>query len=234
MRESVEEVGFELFEEYKLHLKRIENWISCGVKIHNPFSVIVEDNVILETGCEIGAFSIIKKGTIVKRGAKIREHCYIENSKIGEDSVVWNSTIVDSEIGESAYIGPYSYLRGNTIICNSAQVGSYCEINNTVFGDGSKSKHFSYIGHANVGKNVNIGAGTITCTYDGKNKNRTKIDDGSFVGSGTMIVAPISIGEKSYIGAGSIVTKDIDSNTLVYGSPARRVRSFTENKLKEE
>lgn len=199
----------------------IDAWKKVGVFFEDETTVFIGHEVVLEAGCFIGAMTVLKGKTVIKEGARIEAFSYIENSCVGNDAVVFSSRVISSTIGNMAMVGPYSYLRGNAVIKPTAQIGSYSEINDTVVGEGSKCKHVSYIGHTNIGQNVNIGAGTITCTYDGKSKYHSAISDEAFVGSGTLIVAPIKIGSRAKTGAGSVVTKDVDSNQLVYGVPAR-------------
>jgi bifunctional UDP-N-acetylglucosamine pyrophosphorylase / glucosamine-1-phosphate N-acetyltransferase len=121
-------------------------------------------------------------------------------------------------------VGPYSYLRPGTVLGSGAKVGSYCEIKNTTVGAGSKVPHLSYVGDAEIGEDVNLGAGTITANYDGENKNRTVIEDGVFTGVNTNLIAPIRVGREAYLGAGSTANKDVPPGKLAVGAPARVIR----------
>ena len=199
----------------------INKWKTMGVIFIDESTVSIDSDVQLKPGCIIDTMTVLKGSTVVEANARIEAFSYIENSHIGVDSIVTSSRIINSEIEEKVFVGPYSYIRGNSLIKQTAQIGSYSEINDTTVGEGSKCKHVSYIGHTKMGKNVNIGAGTITCTYDGVRKYSSEIDDKAFVGSGTLIVAPIKIGNKAKTGAGSVVTKNVEDNQLVYGVPAR-------------
>ena len=118
-------------------------------------------------------------------------------------------------------IGPFSHLRKGAYVCEHAHIGNYSELKNSTLGPGARMGHFSYLGDTIVGAAANIGAGTITCNFDGEDKHRTRIGDNAFIGSGTMIVAPIDIGSQAKTGAGSVVTHDIPDDTLAYGVPAR-------------
>ncbi|MDY7989859.1 DapH/DapD/GlmU-related protein [Paenibacillus polymyxa] len=204
----------------------LELLIRKGIKIPYPLNVVIESTVTLEEGCEIGAFSVIKGNSRIGKNVVVRESCYIENTVIDENSVVWQSTIINSYIENNTTVGPYAFIRGNSEIKENSQVGSYCEINDSILGKDTKSKHFSYLGHTVVGEKVNIGAGTVTCTFDGKNKHKLLIGDNAFIGSGSLLVGPVEVGENSFSGAGSVITRDIDKNSLVFGVPARKIRSL--------
>ena len=138
--------------------------------------------------------------------------------KIGANSTIKDfCSIEDSSIAKNVEVGPFARLRNGAVLDDSAKVGNFVEIKQTKIGAGSKANHHAYLGDTTVGKKVNIGAGTITCNYDGKVKNKTTIDDGSFVGTNTSLVAPLKIGKKSYVAAGSVITTDVPSNALAFG-----------------
>ena len=140
---------------------------------------------------------------------------HIISSKIGNGVKVLTSTMIEfSRIENGAQVGPFSHLRPQTILKDGAKVGNFVEMKNAVFGRKSKAGHLSYIGDSKVGTGVNIGAGTITCNYDGFKKHITLIEDGVFIGSGTQLVAPVKIGKNAYIGAGSTITKNVTSESL--------------------
>jgi len=178
-------------------------------------NVLIDWEVKIHKGVTIHPNTVIKGKTEIKRGAEIFPFTYIENSTIGENAKVLPfSHIVDSILEKNTSVGPYSRLRQNTIIKEGAKTGDFVEMKNTVFGKESKAMHLSYVGDATVGKNVNIGAGTITCNYDGIKKNPTIIEDNVFVGSGTELVAPVKIKKNSYIAAGSTITKEVPEGAL--------------------
>jgi bifunctional UDP-N-acetylglucosamine pyrophosphorylase/glucosamine-1-phosphate N-acetyltransferase len=134
---------------------------------------------------------------------------------VGNRVKILSSTVIEESVIESdAQVGPFSRIRPNTIIRSGAKVGNFVEMKNTVFGKKSKAGHLSYLGDCEVEKDVNIGAGTITCNYDGKKKSKTIIEAGAFIGSGTELIAPVKIGKKAYIGAGSTITKDVAPESL--------------------
>ncbi len=149
-------------------------------------------------------------------------------AKIGRDSVIYSNTVIDSdvEIGERCHIGPFTRIRPGVRIGNGVEVGNFVELVRTTIGDGTKVKHHTYLGDTTVGKKVNIGAGTITANYDGKTKSRTIIEDGAFIGIGTMLVAPVKVGKDAKTGAGTVVLKgrDIPPGATVAGVPARAIK----------
>ncbi|MBE9564391.1 MAG: bifunctional UDP-N-acetylglucosamine diphosphorylase/glucosamine-1-phosphate N-acetyltransferase GlmU, partial [Proteobacteria bacterium] len=156
-------------------------------------------------------------------GVSIGAGCVIKNSTIACDCIIKPySVIEDANIDKDAEVGPFARIRPGAHLKENSRVGNFVEIKNTELGENSKASHLSYLGDSDIGKNVNIGAGTITCNYDGANKFRTIIKDGAFIGSDTQLVAPVTIGENATIGAGSTITKDTDANTLTLSRSAQR------------
>ena len=176
----------------------IKKLINNGVTILQPETVRLSYDTKIAKDCTIEPFVVIKKGVTIKRNVTIKSHSVIESCIIGEDST----------IGPSAHIRPYS------IIGKKVKIGNFVEIKNSKIKDETSISHLSYIGDSMIGRKVNIGAGTITCNYDGKKKNKTIIRDNVFVGSNTSIVAPLIIGHNSVIGAGSVITKNVPPNSL--------------------
>jgi bifunctional UDP-N-acetylglucosamine pyrophosphorylase / glucosamine-1-phosphate N-acetyltransferase len=180
---------------------------------------VIYPNVTIEGDCQIGDGCIIRSGT------------RIADSRIGHGVVILdNCLITDAEIGNDCRIGPSAHLRPKTHLAENARIGNFVEVKNSVIGRNSKANHLTYLGDATIGENTNIGAGTITCNYDGKNKHKTKIGDNVKIGSDTMLVAPVEIGDGAVTGAGSIVTKDVAPNKLAVGAPARAIKSVTSDK----
>ena len=134
-----------------------------------------------------------------------------------------SSTIEQSSIEDDSDVGPYAHLRGGTYIGTGVHIGNFAELKNATVADATRIGHFSYIGDAQLGAEVNIGAGTVTCNFDGVEKHRTKIGDGAFIGSDTMLVAPVTIGANARTGAGAVVNRDVAEGTTVVGMPARRI-----------
>jgi len=144
-----------------------------------------------------------------------------------------NCFIEETVVKNNVQVGPFANLRPDTIIENNAKIGNFVELKKSKVGVGSKVPHLSYVGDSILGENVNIGAGTITCNYDGVNKNRTEIGDGAFIGSDTMLVAPVKIGRNATTAAGSTITKDVPENTVVIGVPAKAKYSREEYDKKQ-
>ena len=142
----------------------------------------------------------------------------LANVKIGDNSVIKDfCSVEDSTVAKNVEVGPFARLRDGVVLDDSAKVGNFVEIKKSKIGEGSKANHHAYLGDAKVGKKVNIGAGTITCNYDGKVKHKTTIEDGSFVGTNSSLVAPVTIGKNACVGAGSTITKDVPDNALGVG-----------------
>lgn len=149
-----------------------------------------------------------------------------KDAKIGKDSIIYPYTFIDSKvvIGKNCKVGPFAHIRQGTVLKDRAEIGNFVEVKQSIIGSGTKAKHLSYIGNAEIGKKVNIGAGTITANYDGKNKHKTVIGDGAFIGSDSKLVAPVKIGKNAVTGAGCVVTKDVPANSVVVGVPAKKIR----------
>jgi bifunctional UDP-N-acetylglucosamine pyrophosphorylase/glucosamine-1-phosphate N-acetyltransferase len=163
----------------------------------------------------IGSGVVIKGESRIGKNVQIFPNCFIENSQIGDQCIILPGSIIrDSIIEKNVQLGPYCHLRNGSLLKKEAKIGNFVEMKKSVLGQGSKAMHLTYIGDAHVGENVNIGAGTITCNYDGKKKNPTIIEDNVFIGSGTELVAPVTVHRNSYIGAGSTITEDVPQNAL--------------------
>jgi len=195
--------------------KRVTSrWMAEGVTIIDPARVRIDASV------EIGRDTVLHPGVVLEGNTRIGEECIlypcrIENSRLGEQVVIKDySVIEESEIESGASIGPFAHLRPGGIIRKGARVGNFVEIKKSELGEGSKINHLSYLGDAVVGKKVNIGAGTITCNYDGEKKYQTRIDDEVFIGSDTQLVAPVRVGAGAFIAAGSTITRDVPPESL--------------------
>lgn len=198
-----------------LRLRKIQELTSQGVTILDPSSVWIDHDVCIGSDTTVYPFVIIEGRSSIGRNCVIYSSTHIFQSKIGDDvRILPSSVIEESTIEKGAQVGPFTHLRPKTVIHSGARVGNFVEMKNTVFGPGSKAGHLSYLGDAEIGDEVNIGAGTITCNYDGIKKNRTIIESNVFIGSGTELVAPVKIGKKSYVGAGSTITKNVSPESL--------------------
>ena len=181
----------------------------------------------ISTEAQIGRDTIIHPNvtiegkTIIGEGCVIRSGARITNSRLGDEVTVKDhSIIVDSEIGSNCSVGPFAHLRMNAVLEDKATVGNFVEIKKSRLKRGTKAMHLTYLGDATIGERTNIGAGTVTCNYDGVNKHETIIEDDVKIGSDTMLVAPVRVGARSVTGAGSVITKDVPPDSLVAGVPA--------------
>ena len=203
-----------------------------GVTVRDPVSTHIEASV------EIGRDTVILPGTFLRGSTRIGSDCVIGPSadlldtRIGDGARVEHSVGRGAEVGEGASVGPYAFLRPGTVLGPEAKVGAYCEVKNTRVGRGSKVPHLSYVGDAEIGEGANLGAGTITANYDGVNKSKTTIGDGAFTGINTNLIAPVTIGEDSYTGAGSVVSKDVPPGKLAVGWPARAIKESPQSRRK--
>jgi bifunctional UDP-N-acetylglucosamine pyrophosphorylase/glucosamine-1-phosphate N-acetyltransferase len=202
-----------------------ERHLDAGVTLVSPETIVIDDDVTIGEDTAVLPFSYLRAGTTIGSGCEIGPHATIQNAKIGDRVRVTASTVVDSTMESDTDIGPYSHLRGGVVVRANAHVGNFVEMKNTDFGESARSGHFSYLGDAKVGARSNIGAGTVTCNFDGVNKHVTEIGEAVFIGSDTMLVAPISIGDQARTGAGSVVNRDVAAGVTVVGVPARPIKS---------
>ena len=159
--------------------------------------------------------------TVVGQNSTIGPSARLQDTRLAGNVTVSESVLEGAEVGENVRIGPFAHLRPGTIVARDAEIGNYAELKNTRVGSGAKVHHVGYLGDAEVGSGANVGAGTITCNYDGAEKHETEIGDGAFIGSGTLLVAPVRVGGNAMTGAGSVVTRDIPPSAKAYGVPAR-------------
>ena len=203
-----------------------------GVTVRDPTSTHIEASV------EIGRDTVVLPGCLLRGETKIGSDCVIGPSTDLQDTLVGNGALVEhsvgrgAEVGERASVGPYSFLRPGTVLEPGAKVGAYCEVKNTRVGTGSKVPHLSYVGDTEIGADANLGAGTITANYDGENKHRTVVGDGAHTGVNTNLIAPVTVGEDAYTGAGSVVNKDVPAGKLAVGAPARAIRDSPQRRRK--
>lgn len=194
--------------------KELDKHLANGVSI--PFT----NEVVICPGVEIGKETVILQSTTLKYGTKIGENCeigpnsVISNCTVGEGTLVQNSYCYDSEIGSNAQIGPFVRIRPNCKVGDNTRVGNFVELKNSVIGNETKVSHLTYIGDSDVGEDVNFGCGCATVNFDGKNKHRSTIGDGAFIGCGTNIVSPVNIGKDGYVAAGSTIVEDVPENAL--------------------
>jgi len=186
-----------------------------GVRIENLGNFYMEGLPVIGRGSLVGPGVTIKGDCRIGRRVTIYANSFIENSRIGDGCVILPGSVIrDSVVEKNVQLGPYCHLRDGALVRQGAKMGNFVEMKKSVLGRGSKAMHLTYIGDARVGRKVNIGAGTITCNYDGEKKNPTTIGDNVFIGSGTELVAPVTIHSGSYIGAGSTITEDVPRHAL--------------------
>lgn len=207
--------------ELEMRLRINEAHMRAGVTMVDPTTTYVDASVEIAEDVTIEPGVILRGSTTIARDAVIRSGSQIFDTRIGERSVVWASVLEDSVVESDVTIGPFSHARKGAHIETNVELGNFAEVKNSVIGAGTKSHHFSYLGDADVGEDVNIGAGSITANYDGTSKHRTRIGKGAFIGSDTILRAPVSVGEGAVTGAGSVVTRDIPDGKLALGLPAR-------------
>ncbi len=221
----------ELAEMEKILRKQVTKrlMLDYGVSFIDPRNTYVSDEAQIGRDTVIYPDVTIEGRSIIGDGCTIRSGTRITNSKIGHGVEILDYCVVtDSEIANDCTVGPFAHLRGNAKMEEKAKVGNFVELKKTILGRGSKANHLTYLGDATIGEKTNIGAGTITCNYDGKNKHATKIGNNVKIGSDTMLIAPIEIGDGAVTGAGSVVTKNVEENKLVVGAPARVIKTLGE------
>jgi NDP-sugar pyrophosphorylase family protein len=194
-----------------------------GVRIENLSNFYMEGLTVIGRDSLIGPGVSIKGDCRLGRRVTIYANSFIENSRIGDGCVILPGSVIrDSVVEKNVQLGPYCHLRAGAQVCQGAKIGNFVEMKKSVLGRGSKAMHLTYIGDARVGRKVNIGAGTITCNYDGEKKNPTTIGDNVFIGSGTELVAPVTINSDSYVGAGSTITEDVPRHALAIARGRQR------------
>lgn len=214
----------------RVHLARVEGVVRgricealmrCGVTLVDPASTYVEAGVV------VGQDTVIQPNTHLQGNTRIGADCNIGPNTIVRDSSIGDDCRVEASVVEGALlenhvsVGPFAHLRKGAHLAEGVHMGNFGEVKNSYLGRGTKMGHFSYVGDATVGPDVNIGCGTVTCNYDGVRKYETVIEEGAFIGSGTMLVAPVKVGARAVIGAGAVVTHDVPPDSLAYGVPAR-------------
>ena len=190
--------------------KHLEN----GIEIPCFDGVIIEETVKLEKGVVIMPGTLLLGETEIKNGSVIGPNSYIKNSKIGSNTTLNNTQCYDSVVGNNVSAGPFVHIRPNCNIKDGVHIGNFVEVKNSNVDEGSKLPHLLYVGDSDVGKDVNFGCGCVTVNYDGRNKSRTTVKDGAFIGCNTNLVAPVTIGENAFTAAGSTITENVPDNAL--------------------
>ncbi|MFN3336845.1 MAG: DapH/DapD/GlmU-related protein, partial [Thermomicrobium sp.] len=211
--------------EALLRERIVQAYQRAGVTIVDPASTWIEPGVEIEADVRIEPFTILRGRTRIASGSCIGPQAFVRDSVIGPDCVVVASVLEEATLGARVHVGPFSHLRPGTVVEDDVHIGNFAELKNAQVGRETRIGHVSYIGDAELGARVNIGAGTVTCNFDGVAKHRTIIEDEAFIGSDTMLVAPVRVGRGARTGAGSVVTKDVPSGATVVGVPARPIGS---------
>jgi bifunctional UDP-N-acetylglucosamine pyrophosphorylase / glucosamine-1-phosphate N-acetyltransferase len=211
----------------RLRNETINRLMAEGVSIVDPASTYIDDSVV------IGRDTIIHPQVIIEGDSRIGSHCeihswsHLTNVEIGDECKVLNSCVLtDTKLTAKNSVGPFAHLRMHAELAEEAVIGNFVEVKKSKLGRKTKSMHLTYLGDATIGERVNIGAATVTCNYDGKNKNPTIIEDDVKIGSDTMLVAPVTVGRGSVSGAGSVITKDVPADSLVVGVPAKVIKKL--------
>jgi len=200
--------------------------VESGVTFIDPSHAYISLDASIGRDCVIYPDVSIEGKSVLGEGCLIRSGARITDSRLGANVTVKDySIIVDSEVASNCSVGPFAHLRMNAKLAEKATVGNFVEVKKSNIGRGTKAMHLTYLGDATIGEGTNIGAGTITCNYDGVRKHETLIEDNVKIGSDTMLVAPVTVGARSVTGAGSVVTKDVPPDSLVAGVPARVIKS---------
>jgi len=192
----------------------LEHWMRAGVTFFDPATTWVDVTVTIGQDAEIGPQTHLEGQTAIADGAKIGPGCLLEDTTVGEDAAVLHAVCRQAEIGPGATVGPFACLRPGTSVGKDAHIGTYVELKKAVVGPGAKVPHLTYVGDAHIGAGSNIGAGTIFANYDGTAKHHTTVGEHSFVGSNSVLVAPVTIGGGAYTAAGSVITEDVPPGSL--------------------
>ena len=212
----------ELAEAARLMRRRINSaHMLSGVTIVDPASTYIDADVIIGSDTHVGPGTVLTGATRIGQGCKVGFGTELHNTSVGNNCRIRQSSLEGATLEDDCDVGPFARMRPGAHLGQSVHVGSFGEIKNSHLGNHVTMGHFSYVGDADIAAYVNIGAGTITCNFDGDEKHRTVVEEGAFLGSGTKLVAPVRVGREARTGAGSVITRDVPARTLVYGVPAR-------------
>ena len=211
----------EFTEEKKLEINKKHQ--EKGVRFMDINAAYIDENVAIGRGTVIYPFVVIEGDTKIGENCIIGMGTRIADSTVGDGTQIQNSVITESKIGKDTKVGPFAYMRPGSNVGDNCKVGDFVEIKNSNFGNGSKASHLTYIGDADVGEDVNLGCGVVFVNYDGTNKYRSTVKDGAFIGCNSNLVSPVTVGESSYVAAGSTVTGDVPSEALYVARSKGRV-----------
>jgi bifunctional UDP-N-acetylglucosamine pyrophosphorylase / glucosamine-1-phosphate N-acetyltransferase len=215
--------------------KRInERHMRNGVTLIDPEQTYISDDAQIGSDTVIYPGTVILGKTVIGEENTIGPQTEIKDSKIGNGNTIRQSVVHDSEVGTETTIGPFAHIRPKSVLENNVKIGNFVEIKKSVMSSGSKASHLSYIGDAEIGKDVNLGCGSITVNYDGKNKFLTKVEDGAFIGCNSNLVAPVTVGKNAYVAAGSTITENVPAESLSIARSRQTVKENYVQKLNEK
>ena len=211
--------------------------MESGVRLADPARLDVRGTLVCGSDVDIDINCLFEGQVSLADGVRIGAHCCIRNARIEAGAVIHPYTHIDGEsagvtVGPGALVGPFARLRPGAVLGAQVHIGNFVEVKNSTLAQGAKANHLAYIGDARVGAAANIGAGTITCNYDGAAKHRTDIGAGAFIGSNSSLVAPVKIGDGAYTGSGSVITKDVPANSLALGRAQQVVKEGWAERLR--
>lgn len=202
----------------------IEKLLGAGVEIPCPDGVVIEENVKIKEGTVVLPNTVIMGETEIGKDCVIGPNSYICDTIIGDNTKLNNTQSFNSEIGSGVTAGPFVHIRPNCKIADNVHIGNFVEVKNSTVDEGSKLPHLLYVGDSDVGKYVNFGCGCVTVNYDGRNKSRTTVKNGAFIGCNTNLVAPVTVGENAFTAAGSTITEDVPDNALAVARNRQTVK----------
>ena len=212
----------------------LQRWAVEGVTFEDPATTVVELGVELAEDVTVGPGAILRRGTQVGAGAQIGPYCVIAGSRIAPGALIHSHSVLEGAVvGEGATVGPFARLRPQAELAAGAKVGNFVEVKKAHIGVGAKVNHLSYVGDATIGEGANVGAGTITCNYDGYSKHHTEIGAGAFIGSNSALVAPVRVGAGAIVGAGATITSDVPDDAIAVARGEQRVRAGAARRFRE-
>src|SRR5262249_50523095 len=209
--------------------------MAAGVTIEDPQTTYVDPDVTIGPDTVVHPGVSIEGRTTIGNGCEIHSGARIVDSRLGDRVIVRNHCVIsDSSLENDTAVGPFAHLRESVVVREHARVGNFVELKKTTLGTGSKAMHLAYLGDAQIGEKVNVGAGTITCNYDGVNKNKTTIEDGAFIGSDSQLIAPVTVGKGAYVGSGATIREDVPAGSLaVSAGKQRNIDGWAEDRKKK-
>lgn len=215
------------YEEYitnkESNKKRIIEYMEAGVTFLDIDTVFIDDGVKIGEGTVIEPCVQIRGKTEIGANCLIGQNSRIENSVLSDEVKVLSSVVLESKIGSGTNVGPFAYLRPNSVVGRDCKIGDFVEVKNSTLGDGTKASHLTYIGDSDLGNDINLGCGVVFVNYDGTNKYRSTIEDGAFIGCNTNLVSPVNVGKGAYIAAGTTVTMNVPEDALCVGRARQKV-----------